>query len=66
MPSATQKLKPCPFCGGEAEMIVTMHQEVVLRHEGCSFLDRIPWTGFSAESLVSAWNRRAPTKAKRK
>ena len=58
----SDKLKPCPFCGGEAELVE--HNEglvfyfVRCKNENC-FAGAADVRHFSKETLVEAWNRRA-------
>ena len=54
------ELKPCPFCGGEAEIDVSPHGHSVVSckdvwcrgHADC-------WTHDNIKEAVEAWNRRA-------
>ena len=57
------KLKPCPFCGGEAEMFSWQahindeyHLNLVCTTCGAGFQDVS-----SKEDALKAWNRRADT-----
>ena len=63
--SKLDKLKPCPFCGGEAKVLYVSHMG---RSEwrvycydtvGCVFNPRTPWYR-SRYYAVRKWNRRAP------
>lgn len=55
-----KKLKPCPFCGGRAELNKFRHTWYV----GCASDILIcpckPWTGaqWDAEKAIEIWNRR--------
>lgn len=58
------KLKPCPFCGGEAYMARTYKSYIVLaKHDdNCPlFVRPIPYDTHWAtrEAACDAWNRRA-------
>lgn len=59
----TKKLKPCPFCGGRAELTKFRQTWSV----GCA-RDILkcpckPWTGsqWTEEKAIEIWNRRAET-----
>ena len=63
---AEPKLKPCPFCGGEAELTYTNdnnHMPFVRCKYGC-FLNppchgnQYPWRFKTVKDAVEAWNRR--------
>ena len=61
------KLKPCPFCGGEAELVYTTTNipkpfvrckyGAMLKPKcvGCQY----PWEHNSEKEAIEAWNRRA-------
>ena len=60
------EMKPCPFCGGEAELYD--HTRFDRKHEklyeyfrvGCKECDlRFPKFSDSKEDAIEAWNRRA-------
>ena len=58
--SNTMKLLPCPFCGGEAELIINpFYQRKAVKCKKCyasiGMFD-------SAEQAIEAWNRRVPVK----
>jgi transcription elongation factor Elf1 len=61
------KLKPCPFCGGEAELVCTTdnHHSPYVRCKYGVYLkpkctaNMYPWRYKTAEEAVEAWNRRA-------
>ena len=57
----SEKLKPCPFCGGEAQRFslgIGTAERVRIDCRGCH-LKLSEW--FSPEDVaVAAWNRRAP------
>lgn len=60
------ELKPCPFCGGEAEIIVLergFHSIIECRTHYCGFLRHSFNNGETDENvalrLATAWNRRA-------
>ena len=56
------KLKPCPFCGGEAVMKITPHVPVgndftpQCAEPSCA--GRLTKKWFSIETAIYAWNRR--------
>ena len=52
------ELKPCPFCGGKAEVLYTSKYECfVYCRRGCAEQTRLYKTKGSA---IKAWNRRLP------
>lgn len=57
------KLKPCPFCGGEAvrmsfmDTIQAPHIKA-LRFIGCKNCAVVSFTNVTVEEAVKAWNRR--------
>ena len=54
-------LKPCPFCGGEAKMIIAgKFKKACCANPSC---DIRPETGISTDknAVIEAWNRRAET-----
>lgn len=55
-------LKPCPFCGGEAELVEhnggLVFYSVSCKNENC-FAGAVDVRHFSKETIVEAWNRRA-------
>lgn len=61
------KLKPCPFCGGEAELTYTSdnsHKPFVQCKYGVFLKPKCvacqyPWRHDSEEEAIEAWNRRA-------
>ena len=61
-----EKLKPCPFCGGEAKLHYCMSLEnetMAARYEGkmgvhCTVC-HIATMPMSEEDAIKAWNRRA-------
>lgn len=52
------ELKPCPFCGGEAELLIVPNREaewvVKCLNKCCNQFPRA-----SKEEAINAWNRRA-------
>ena len=49
------KLKPCPFCGGEADYILPIHW--IIQCKGCL----VETAGFdTVEEAAEAWNTRKP------
>lgn len=59
-------LKPCPFCGREAEIITNRTRladgdDNVEYAVSCTWTPCLCWTGwhFDEEGAVIAWNRRA-------
>lgn len=54
----TKKLKPCPFCGGEAQLAKLGKQVWVMRCTQCECkLNQIYKT---EQQAIEAWNRREP------
>lgn len=57
------ELKPCPFCGGEAELRHIAHGKtayVVCTKCGCKTQNTPAKCEYSADDIVAtAWNRRA-------
>jgi Lar family restriction alleviation protein len=55
-----KKLKPCPFCGGEATKLYDARgnfHEIVCLNEGCDItVETVYWIPESA--AVASWNRR--------
>lgn len=61
-----EKLKPCPFCGGEAKIFTAQFgKEAEARYTvRCSDCPaEIGWEYFSAEACTIMWNRRAKDEA---
>lgn len=58
------KLKPCPFCGGEAHLFVNNGVRVICPDCGATtkvLIDSMSARGVSGnsvESVIKAWNRR--------
>lgn len=58
MTEKTQKLKPCPFCGGEAHLVYTIGRGLWMAECGeCEIETPIK---DSESDAIAAWNRRAP------
>lgn len=62
---ATSELKPCPFCGGEADIVdIPSHRDhsmeliVTCVADGCLYECATPAFTTEAEA-IAAWNRRA-------
>jgi hypothetical protein len=57
------ELKPCPFCGGEAELYITNHvpvgKDYTPRCKNPSCCGRLTKKFSSIESVFVFWNRRA-------
>ena len=54
----TEKLKPCPFCGGEAEVVKTTKESPW--NIGCKNCGCVLFTHYHVQRLaIEAWNRRA-------
>lgn len=54
MTEKTQKLKPCPFCGGKAK--ITGHLLYEIKCARC----RVTLPQRYESDAIAAWNRRAP------
>ena len=52
----SEELKPCPFCGGEAE-IVQVHKNVYVRCRKCGALAGD--VSFKEKVAIAAWNKRS-------
>jgi len=53
----TEKLKPCPFCGGEAKLNLLLGNYCVTCTECMGAI--FPARGMTKEEAIEAWNRRA-------
>ena len=60
------ELKPCPFCGGKAEIriadINSSGNELYLLkccNIKCSVIPKVPFHSYDKDKLIDAWNRRA-------
>lgn len=56
------KLKPCPFCGGEASVIGKPHETkfcVGCGDDTCLGFSGLGWLYGTEEDAAAAWNRRA-------
>lgn len=53
-----EELKPCPFCGGEAE-VVFIKEELYVRCRECGAVGA---NTFNTEDVIAAWNRRVCVK----
>lgn len=55
------KLKPCPFCGGEAELVLSLSSSGMVYSIECNKkecpLSRTKWFN-KKEKAVEMWNRR--------
>ena len=59
----TDKLKPCPFCGGEAVIRVNMGSEYIcpIHKRGCVIKpDTWLQSDLPIKKQIKAWNARAP------
>lgn len=56
----TEKLLPCPFCGGEAELNIKkgFNREIVFVFVGCSNCQSSTRTYSTEAGAVEAWNKR--------
>lgn len=52
------ELKPCPFCGGEAEIISGFGGKYTVQCEKGGCMANIMWCP-DKDSAIKAWNRRA-------
>lgn len=56
-----EELKPCPFCGGRARLLVYDGVKVICSkcYIGTMIMKDVMWQESSAiETVVAAWNRR--------
>ncbi len=53
--SEKQELKPCPFCGGDEEIIDTVDGKFYIQCTECTTLN----VYFRKKDAVNRWNRRA-------
>lgn len=57
-------LKPCPFCGGMAEIMITSKNKIEIRRKGTAYLVRCKIchassvSEFDKDKAVEMWNRR--------
>ena len=58
-----RKLKPCPFCGGEAKLNLLLGNYCVTCKSCMGAI--FPATGMTEEEAIEAWNRRAGNKNER-
>lgn len=58
------ELKPCPFCGGMAEIMITSKNKIEIRRKGTAYLVRCKicrassGAEFDKDKAVERWNRR--------
>jgi len=57
----SDELKPCPFCGGEAQFYLTEPKKIMCKH-GHIFAGQFGYLG-NSEKLAAAWNTRATPSA---
>jgi len=57
----SEKLKPCPFCGGEAETQVNGLAQSPFWEVVCDACDFCGPSGYSEAEAIIAWNRRIPS-----
>ena len=59
----SEKLKPCPFCGSEAEMKIETHTptgfDYTPRCKNPSCAGRLAKKWHNEKNAIEAWNRRA-------
>ncbi|HDY90015.1 MAG TPA: restriction alleviation protein, Lar family [bacterium] len=57
------ELKPCPFCGGEAEAINVSDTTWKIGCKNCHIQFGHSWLGFAfKENAIKMWNRRSDAK----
>ena len=49
-------LKPCPFCGGEAEIAIYLNQQWTIKCTKC--FCEISSYDLDSDEMIKAWNRR--------
>lgn len=57
----TNKLKPCPFCGGEGvhlDKAYSYFRDIVIYCEGCDMVFTLDDCSTTEEDIANAWNRR--------
>lgn len=55
----SERLLPCPFCGGEAKILYLVNMDMPMYWPRCKVCDAEINTLFrSAELAIEAWNRR--------
>ena len=56
------KLKPCPFCGGEAHLdkSYSHFRDTVIYCEGCDVVFTLDDCNATAEEVAKAWDNRVP------
>ena len=52
----TEKLLPCPFCGGEASVWDKSRYDICVRCDSCDA--QVEWQT-TKEKAIAAWNRRS-------
>ena len=53
------KLKPCPFCGGEAKLINILNYYGDIYWVKCEECNAETPSDFEKDEAIAAWNRRA-------
>lgn len=54
----TEEPKPCPFCGGEAKVVSTIHKGCEYHHVECTKCHGSSIGAILVDESIDAWNRR--------
>lgn len=54
----TDELKPCPFCGHDAELFVTTHKGTEHYNVSCSHCPAMTGSSILRHYVIDAWNTR--------
>ncbi len=53
-----ERLKPCPFCGGEAEIVSLLYVPYSIFYVKCKECEISQNPYFEKQDAIAAWNRR--------